>query len=192
MKSLPAAAAALALLAAHPALAQSVNSSGGAGDRSDSRFVDHVARDGQAEIDLAHLASKKTQNTEVKALARRLAADHTKANQQLMKIAQKEGMSPASSESKSASKERPKLEKLDGQAFDQAFVKEVVQDHHKDINYVEKQQPTLQDPQLKSFAPQTLSVLQQHLEMAQEIAGGSGSSSGPHHPTRPSSSPPAR
>jgi predicted outer membrane protein len=106
MKSLPAAAAALALLAAHPALAQSVNSSGGAGDRSDSRFVDHVARDGQAEIDLAHLASKKTQNTEVKALARRLAADHTKANQQLMKIAQKEGMSPAGSESKSASKEQ--------------------------------------------------------------------------------------
>ena len=113
------------MLAASPVLAQGPNGQGDA-TRTEAKFVDRVARNGRAEVDLAQLASKKTQNVEVKALARRLAADHTKSNQQLMQIAQKEGVQPPASTDKAASKERTKLEKLDGQAFDRAFVEQVV------------------------------------------------------------------
>src|SRR6185437_12174691 len=126
------------------------------------------------------LGEQKAQTTEVKALARRLVADHTKANQQLMKIAQQEGVQSPGQPSKSQSNERSKLEKLNGQAFDQAFVKEIVQDHQKDIKYFQKEQNSLKDPQLKSFAQQNLPVLQQHLQMAQQAeqaTSGSGSSS---------------
>jgi putative membrane protein len=119
----------------------------------------------------------------VKALARRLASDHTQSNQQLMQIAQKDAVPPPTGVDKTEGKERAKLEKLDGQAFDQAFVKEVVQDHQKDIKYFQQQQGSLQDPQLKSFAQQTLPVLQQHLQMAQQVGGASGSSTKPGAPT---------
>jgi putative membrane protein len=185
MKSLLIATATVALLAAAPAVAQGNKTGQGASTSSDAKFVEHVARDGQAEVDLGRLGEQKAQGTEVKALARRLVADHTKSNQQLMKIAQQEGAQPSAQPSKSERNERAKLEKLNGQAFDKAFVKQIVQDHQKDIKYFEKEQGSLKDPQLKSFAQQTLPVLREHLQMAQQTeqaTSGSGSSTG-----RPSS-----
>jgi putative membrane protein len=176
MKSLFPAISLVAVLAAAPATAADslMKRSGDAG------FIEQVAQDGKAEVDLAQLAQQKAQSPDVKALAQRLATDHTKSNQQLMQVAQKEGAQPPTSASKDGSKARSKLEKLNGQAFDEAFVKEVVQDHQKDIKYFQQQQASLQDLQLKSFAQQTLPVLQQHLQMARQVAsqiGASGSSS---------------
>ena len=194
MRSLFIAAAAVALLAAAPAIAQGNKTSHGASS-GDAKFIEHVARDGQAEVDLGHLGEQKAQTNEVKALARRLVADHTKSNQQLMKIAQQEQVQPPAQPSKSESNQRAKLEKLNGQAFDRAFVKEIVQDHQKDIKYFQKEQSSLQDPQLKSFAQQTLPVLQQHLEMAQQTekaTSGSGSSTKPHSSMDSTATPAAR
>lgn len=195
MKSLLIGAAMFALLAAAPAVAQGNKAGQRASSGSDTKFIEHVARDGEAEVDLGRLGEQKAQSTEVKALARRLVADHTKSNQQLMKIAQQEGAQPPAQPSKSERSERAKLEKLNGQAFDQAFVKQTVQDHQKDIKYFQKEQDSLKDPQLKSFAQQTLPVLQEHLKMAQETeqaTAGSGSSSGPHSSKDSTASPAAR
>jgi putative membrane protein len=141
------------------------------------------------------LAEQKAQNPEVKALARRLVDDHTKSNQQLMQIAQQEGMQPAAGPGKSASSERAKLQKLNGDAFDKAFVKQIVEDHQKDIKYFQKEQNSLRDAQLKSFAQQTLPVLQEHLQMAQraeQATGASGSSSAPKSSKDSTASPAAR
>src|SRR6185312_8162840 len=110
------------------------------------------------EVDLGRLAERKTQNPAVKALARRLVDDHTKSNQQLMQIAQQEGMQLPSGPGKSESKQREKLQKLNGDAFDKAFVNQIVEDHQKDIKYFRKEQNSLKDAQLKSFAQQTLPV----------------------------------
>lgn len=195
MKSLLIAAAMVALLAAAPAIAQGNKAGQGASSGGDTKFIEHVARGGQAEVDLGRLGEQKAQSTEVKALARRLVADHTKSNQQLMKIAQQEGVQPPAQQSKSERSERAKLEKLDGQAFDQAFVKQIVQDHQKDIKYFQKEQESLKDPQLRSFAQQTLPVLQEHLQMAQETeqaTAGSGGSNGPHSSKDSTASPAAR
>ena len=75
-------------------------------------------------------------------------------------------------------------------------MKEIVQDHQKDIKYFQKEQNSLKDPQLKSFAQQTLPVLQQHLQMAQETAqattSGSGSSSNSHSSMDSTATPAAR
>ena len=195
MKSRLIATAAVALLAAGPAIAQGGKESPSASS-GDAKFIEHVARDGQAEVDLGRLGEQKAQATEVKALARRLVADHTKSNQQLMKIAQQDGVQPAGQPSKSESNQRAKLEKLNGQAFDRAFVKEIVQDHQKDIKYFQKEQNSLKDPQLKSFAQQTLPVLQQHLQMAQETAqattSASGSSANSHSSIDSTATPAAR
>jgi putative membrane protein len=102
---------------------------------------------------------------------------------------------PPAQPGKSESNERAKLEKLNGQAFDKAFVKQIVQDHQKDIKYFQKEQNSLQDAQLKSFAQQTLPVLQEHLQMAQQTeqaVTGSGSSSKPRSSMDSTASPAAR
>jgi putative membrane protein len=195
MKSLLLAAATTALLGAVPVFAQSTNGSHGGASSGDAKFVEHVARDGKAEVDLGRLAEQKTQNPEVKALARRLVDDHTKANQQLTQIAQQEGVQLPAGAGKSKSKQSAKLKKLNGDAFDKAFVKQIVEDHQKDIKYFRKEQNSLKDAQLKSFAQQTLPVLQKHLQMAEQTAqatGASGSSSAPNRSKDSTASPAAR
>ena len=195
MKSLLLATATVAVLAAAPVLAESAKPGQGTTSSGDAKFIEHVARDGQAEVDLGRLGEQKAQAMEVKALARRLVADHTKSNQELMKIAQQGGAQSPVQPSKSERSERAKLEKLNGQAFDKAFVMQIVQDHQKDIKYFQKEQDSLKDPQLKSFAQRTLPVLREHLQMAQQTqqaTAGSGSSSGPRSSKDSAASPAAR
>jgi len=195
MKSLLLAAATAALLGAAPAFAQTTHASQGSASSGDAKFAEHAARDGHAEVDLGRLAERKTQNPAVKALARRLVDDHTKSNQQLMQIAQQEGMQLPAGPGKSESMQREKLQKLNGDAFDKAFVNQIVEDHQKDIKYFRKEQNSLKDAQLKSFAQQTLPVLQKHLEMAEQTAqaaGASGSSTAPNRSKDATASPAAR
>jgi putative membrane protein len=165
----------LSLLAAIPAAsAQTTTNS------NDAKFIDKMARDGTAEVELGKLAEQKSSNPQVKTFAQRLVSDHTKANQQLMPIAQRDGVSPPKSVDKEHSTLQARLAKLNGQAFDRAFVQAQVEDHRKDIQYLQQQAQAVQDPNLKSFIQQTLPVMQQHLQMAEQIENqvtGSGSSS---------------
>lgn len=187
-------------LAAMPALAQTssgttgangaADSSNAAGnapsatgaDAVDTRFIHHAARDGKAEVDLAKLAQQKAASPEVKSVAQRLAEDHTKANQQLMQIAEQKGVQPPKGIGKKNNKLRARLEKLDGAAFDRAYLQEQVKDHQQDIQYFQREAGTLRDPQLQAFAQQNLPVLQAHLQLLQQAesqAAGSGSSESP-------------
>lgn len=175
----------LASLAASPALAQtSSNDAGATGtpgngaatrppaqaglDAADMRFLHHAARDGKAEVELARLAERKAASPDVKSVAQRLASDHAKANQQLMQIAQQEGTQPPKGIGKKNNRLRAELEKLDGAAFDRAYLQAQVKDHREDIQYFEREAKTLRDPQLKAFAEQNLPVLQTHLHLLQQ------------------------
>jgi putative membrane protein len=191
MKSLIISAAVAALLAAAPAMAQSTNSGNmnpgsaakpgsAAATGGDARFIAEAARGNEAEIELGQLAQQKAQSPEVKSLAQRLVTDHTRANQQLKQLAQKEGVSVPAGLDKDQKDLRARLEKLNGAAFDRAFVDAQVKDHQKDVKFYQDEGSRLQDPQLKSFAQQTLPVLQEHLQMAERAesqVGASGSSS---------------
>jgi putative membrane protein len=194
MKSLIVSTAVAALLAAAPALAQSTNppnlnpdstakpgsaaAAGAASEgSSDARFIDHVARDNEGEIELGKLAVQKAQSPEVKALAQRLVTDHSKANQQLKRLAQKESVSVPTGVGKEQKDLRAQLEKLNGAAFDRAFVDAEVKDHQNDITFYQNESNRLQDPQLRSFAQQTLPVLQEHLQMAERVEVGASSGS---------------
>jgi putative membrane protein len=191
MKSLIVSTAVAALLAAAPAMAQSTNSGNmnpgstakpgtAAATGGDARFIAEAARGNEAEIELGQLAQQKAQSPEVKSLAQRLVTDHTRANQQLKQLAQKEGMSVPTGLDKDQKDLRARLEKLNGAAFDRAFVDAQVKDHQKDVKFYQDEGSRLQDPQLKSFAQQTLPVLQEHLQMAERAesqVGASGSSS---------------
>jgi putative membrane protein len=156
-------AASFLVLAAPPVLAQTSPAKGDVG------FMQNVARDNQTEVELGQLAQQKAVSPEVKSLGQRLAADHGKANQQLASIAQSDGVSLPKNIDREERAQLSKLEKLNGAAFDQAFVQAQIKDHQKDIQYFQKEASTVKDPQLKSYIQQTLPVMQQHLQMAQEV-----------------------
>ena len=54
-------------------------------------------------------------------------------------------------------------------SFYKTYAKDMVKDHQKDVKEFEKAARTLNDPDLKAWAEQTLPVLQQHLQMAQDM-----------------------
>jgi putative membrane protein len=179
MRSLFLAASAVALIAA-PAFAQTSSShKGEAASGADKTFIEHAAQGGRAEVELGKLAESHAQSPDVKNFAKRMVEDHGKANDQLKQIAQKEGVKLPSGMGKEHEEVKNRLEKLHGASFDQAYMHDMVQDHQKDVREFQQAANSLQDPQLKQFAQQTLSTIQQHLQMAEQLATAEGSSSAP-------------
>jgi putative membrane protein len=63
----------------------------------DKSFVKKAAEAGMAEVEMGHVALKQASNEEVKKFAQRMIDDHSKANTELMQLAQSKGITlPAS------------------------------------------------------------------------------------------------
>jgi putative membrane protein len=77
-----------------------------------------------------------------------------------------------------------RLEKLKGAAFDREYVRDMVQDHQKDVQEFQKEAQSGSNPQLKAFAQETLPTLQQHLQMAQQLESKMGSAHSSAAPAR--------
>jgi putative membrane protein len=171
------AAAALALaLGAVPALAQTsttttTDTAAQAGQlaEADQTFVEKVAQDNIAEVDLGELAKERAQSEEVKQFAQRMIDDHGKANEQLEEIAKNKGAVIPTEAGEEHSKVRAELADLEGEEFDQKYMAAMAEDHQKAVDLFQKQAEEGQDAELKSFAEQTLPIIKEHLTMAQSM-----------------------
>ena len=61
------------------------------------------------------------------------------------------------------------LTRLQGAAFDRAYIKGQIDDHTKVAQMLEYQLANGKDPQLKAFAAETLPTVRHHLELAQSL-----------------------
>src|SRR5689334_9798601 len=134
----------------------------------DIEFVFDAAKGGLAEVELGKLAADRAQNEEVKKFAQRMVDDHSKANDQLKQIAESKGIKlPSDVEAKDKALMQ-RLEKLNGAAFDRAYMNAMVNDHVKDVNEFKKEANAGRDSQVKSFASSTLPTLEEHLQHARQ------------------------
>jgi putative membrane protein len=152
---------------------------------ADHKFLLEAAQGGMAEVEASRLAMERASSQDVKQFAQQLMKDHTDANEKLMQIAQDKGVQLPKQLQGHHKQMMDRLSKLQGQEFDRAYMREMgLKDHKKDIQQFEKQARQGKDPELKTFAEETLPVLQKHLSMAQKVSGGAesaekgGSSSG--------------
>jgi putative membrane protein len=140
---------------------------------SDRRWMMKAAQGGMAEVQMAQLAQRQAASDQVKQFAQKLEQDHTKANQDLMNIAQQRNISiPSGPMSADEQKEMDKLSSQSGAQFDRAYIKMMVRDHRKDIKEFEKESANGMDSSLKAYASQTLPTLQSHLQMAEQLERG--------------------
>jgi putative membrane protein len=153
---------------------------------ADHKFLMEAAQGGMAEVEASRLAMERASSQNVKQFAQQLMKDHTDANEKLMQIAQDKGVQLPKQLQGHHKQMIDRLSKLNGQEFDREYMREMgLKDHKKDIQQFEKQARQGKDPELKTFAEETLPVLQKHLSMAQKVSGGAesaekggGSSSG--------------
>ncbi|MFL6262450.1 MAG: DUF4142 domain-containing protein [Thermoanaerobaculia bacterium] len=137
---------------------------------SDKKFVTNAAVGGMEEVQLGQLAAQKASDSDVKNFGQRMVDDHSKANDQLKQVASQKGVTVPSTLPPSKQKDIDKLNKLNGAAFDKAYVSMMVQDHKKDVAEFQKESKSGKDTDVKGFAANTLPTLQDHLKMIQDIS----------------------
>jgi putative membrane protein len=184
LKHLMAGVAAIGLMA-QPALAQDSGAQQEPASQAEQQqlaqedrdFATEAAEGGLKEVQLGELAQNQAGSPEVQQFGQRMVDDHGNANDKLMQIAEQKGIELPQEMSEKAQQTHDELEQKSGQAFDQAYMDEMVSDHEKDIEAFEQYVQAAQDPDLRAFAEQTLPTLREHLELAhqtQKVAAAAG------------------
>jgi len=121
------------------------------------------------EVAKGKLAAQKGSHEGVKQFGQRMADDHTKAGDELKSIASGKNITLPDAPKPPVQAALTKLEKLDGAAFDRAYVDDQIRDHDKTIALFEREAKGGKDAELKAFAEKTLPTLKEHRTMVQEL-----------------------
>lgn len=140
-----------------------------AADSPDQKFAQKAVVDNTAEVEIADLARKQASQDSVRQYAERLYSDHQQANEKLKAIAQQKGINLPTDIDAKHKRERDKLAKKQGADFDEDYLEAMIAEHKKDIKEFEKEAKNGKDPDLKTYAAQTLPTLREHLKQAQQL-----------------------
>jgi putative membrane protein len=157
---------------AQPSGTASAGSSGSASaslSASDQRLLKDMAQANIAEIETGKLAQQKSQNDEVKNFAQRMIDDHGKALQDLQQVAQAKGVTlPTKPDVKHQAMAKA-LSALSGDQFDRRYMAQGGLADHRQTHQLLQRAQRATDPDVKQAAAQTLPVVDQHLNMAQQL-----------------------
>ncbi len=142
----------------------------GTGQGMDKMFVRKALEGGMAEVQLGQLALQKSSNDDVKQFAQKMVDDHTKLGDDLKPIAQQMNVKEPNGPSGKDKATMTKLQALNGDAFDKAYIKDMVKDHEKDQKDFKEEASRTTNPQLKDAASHGEQVITEHLQMIQQIA----------------------
>ena len=135
----------------------------------DKEFVQKMIMGNHSEIDAGNLAVQKASSDEVKKFGQKMVDDHTMLLNDLTKLADELHIKAPQSASSKDKAMAAKLSAMSGDAFDRAYVKDMVMDHKKDVAEVQKESTSAAIPEVKDAAVKALPVIQTHLEIIQGI-----------------------
>lgn len=141
-----------------------------AASSASARFVMQAAEGGMTEVAKGKLATQKGAHEGVKQYGQKMVDDHTKAGEELKTIAGGKSITlPGDTLKAPMQATLAKLEKLEGAAFDRAYIEDQIRDHEKTIALFEREVKTGKDAELKAFAEKTLPTLKEHLTTVQDL-----------------------
>lgn len=133
----------------------------------DKLFVRQAALGGRAEVELGKLAQSKGQSEQVREFGKHMVEDHSRANDELMKLGRGvNAEAPAGLDPKDVAF-RSELQREEGAAFDQRYLAKQIMDHQKTANLLQWQISNGQNQALKDYAIETLPGVMEHLRLAQ-------------------------
>lgn len=137
--------------------------------KADADFLVNTASGEMLEIQLAQMARDKATNQRVKDLGALILKDHEDTEAKLKKLAAAKNVTLPTDISNSQQKRKENLLKKKGIEFDRTYVDLTVNDHNKDIKDFGKAAKNLTDPDVKSFASNSLPQLYTRLDSARSI-----------------------
>ena len=137
---------------------------------SPEEFVRMASADNLAEINIGRMAEKQATDQKLKDFGQRLVRDHTKANDELNKLANQVNFRPAQKMDAKHEKLANQLAQLRGADFDRAFLKDMVKDHEKAVSLFEAEAKNGTNADVKAYAAKTLPTLKEHLKIARDLS----------------------
>jgi putative membrane protein len=139
--------------------------------------IAHIAYTaGVLDVEAGKQALAKSKNTEVRAFAENMVRDHSAVNDQALALVKKLKVTPADNDTskaltKQAAAKKAELAKLDGAAFDKAYVANEVA-FHKTVNGALETLliPSASNAELKTLLQTGLKVFQGHQQHAEHLA----------------------
>ena len=135
---------------------QTAKSAVGTLSAKDKGFMQKAAKGGMMEVAMGKMAAQNGQSADVKSFGKRMVTDHSKANTELMALAEKKGVKLAA--------EKPS-EKWNS---DKDYMDMMVKDHEKDLAEFQDEAKNGSDSDLKNFAERTAKIVQKHLDLAKQ------------------------
>lgn len=169
--------AALLALTAAPLAAQEAQemANEAASELSDANIAAVVVAANQADIDNGELAARKGTNERVRAFGKQMIEAHTRVNQAAGELLADLGVTPAPNEvsrsiAEGQAAQRDRLEDLEGEAFDRAYIANEIEYHEAVIDAVKNVLiPSAQNAQLKQTLIDVSPAFVSHLEQARSI-----------------------
>jgi putative membrane protein len=138
-------------------------------DADTENFLKTTYAKNLGEVEMGKMAVQKTQNADVKKFGQHLVDDHTKANEDLKMLTAKFEMTMPAEGTKEQMAMRDRLMKMDGAAFDRAFVTGMIDSHTKNIDVFNNYVTNGKVAEVKDWATKMLPTLKHHLEMARDL-----------------------
>jgi putative membrane protein len=137
--------------------------------RDDKDFLTKAAIAGAREVKLGEYAAKNASDEKVREFAQQMTRDHSQANDKLTEFARKQKLAVLAGQEKETRDMLDRLSKLKGNDFDREYMKMMVEDHEKAVSLFEAESKKGSDPDLKTFATDTLPALRKHLKEARDL-----------------------
>ncbi len=130
-------------------------------------FVEEASAKGVAEIETAKMALEEG-TSKVHEFANQMIQDHTKANNELKKIAQQGDMEISDDATLIDQAKAMMLSIRDGESFDEAYIENQISAHEQTIELFERASHS-DNAAIKAFANEKLPKLRDHLQMAKAL-----------------------
>lgn len=135
----------------------------------DADFVKKAASGGMHEVELGKMAAEKGKMESVKSFGQKMVDDHSKANDELMKVAKANKFVVPETMLDEHQKAFDKFKGLTGEEFDRAYVNHMVKDHDMDVEEFTRASKDAKVADIRDFAVKTLPTLRMHQKMIKEI-----------------------
>jgi putative membrane protein len=135
------------------------------------QFITAAADANLGEIALGNLARQKGNNQAVKDFGERMVEDHSQLETKLQELAKAKGITLPSEAGSDVSNLEHQLSADSGAKFDQVYIQHMLAGHKQAISDFENEIEHGQNPAFRSYAESALPVIQDHIRIAEDVAG---------------------
>jgi putative membrane protein len=135
----------------------------------DKGFLQRAFQVNQAQIQMGQLAGQRATSDEVKQYANHLAADHTKANDELQQLANSNSIQLSSNLDPKQQAILNRLQKANGKDFDREFLRTQMRIQRQNISMLKNEADKGLNPQFRGWASGRINFIQQNQTTASNL-----------------------